>query len=152
MRLGLYNVYITFSTLALLYPTLDFRNKFHMNHVFSKHLFTLSGLRRAQLSEADVAFGVENHNRLANLQLLEGIPNQEKSGKDFGSWLAETYPGEIERRDFIHKHYIPDIEFSLSNFQSFVREREVSLRLAFVELLGRADGSSKERILEAESI
>ena len=141
----------TFSTLALLYPTLDFRNKFHMDHVFPKHSFTLSRLRRAQLSEADAGFGMENYNRLANLQLLEGIPNQEKSGKDFGTWLKETYPGEIARHDFMHKHYIPDIEFSLSNFQSFIREREILLRRAFVELLGRADGSNKEQILEVES-
>ena len=30
----------TFSILALLYPNLDFRNKFHLDHIFAKSLFT----------------------------------------------------------------------------------------------------------------
>lgn len=135
-----YSKSYTFSTLALLYPTLDFRNKFHVDHIFPKHLFTASSLRKRGWSEADIQFGLDNYNRLANLQLLEGIPNQEKSGKDFATWLSETYPNEVERRDFMRKHYIPDVDLSLGNFRAFVRERTELLRNAFSMLLTQPDG------------
>jgi len=123
-----YNKSYTFSTLALLYPTLDFRNKFHVDHVVPKHLFNADSLRKRGVAEADVPFYLQHVNRLANLQLLEGIPNQEKSGKDAECWLAETYPDELVQRDFRRKHRLPDLDLSLENFPEFIHERTALLR------------------------
>jgi hypothetical protein len=69
----------TFSVLALLYPTLDFRNKFHQDHIFPKSFFTDKKLNKKGIEDGKIEFYLNNFNYLANLQLLEGIPNQEKS-------------------------------------------------------------------------
>lgn len=114
----------TFSTLALLYSTLDFKNKFHIDHIFPKSLFTRKKLTENGMDEDEVEYCLRKYNYLANLQLLEGIPNQEKSDTDFNEWLASKYPSKSERRDYLRKNYIPDIDFKLCNFRAFTEKRE----------------------------
>ncbi|WP_426262086.1 GmrSD restriction endonuclease domain-containing protein [Sphingomonas sp. DC1200-1] len=125
----------TYSVLAFLYPTLDFRNKFHQDHIFPKKMFTKKRLSKAGISEEDAEFFMDNFNSLANLQLLEGVPNQEKSGKDFDAWLTEKYPSAAERKDYMAKHYIPDVDLSFAHFREFIGKRENMLVKAFKELL-----------------
>jgi hypothetical protein len=38
-------------------------------------------------------------NSIANLQLLEDIPNIEKSDMEFKKWLNETYKDNAEKND-----------------------------------------------------
>ncbi|MBU4449974.1 MAG: DUF262 domain-containing protein, partial [Actinobacteria bacterium] len=114
----------TFSTLALLYPSLDLRNRFHVDHIFPKSFFTKRKLIKKGISENKIEFYLDNFNYLANLQLLEGTPNQEKSNADFKEWLNKTYPNKNERKDYMEKHYIPDIEIDLNNFDNFIIERK----------------------------
>ena len=125
----------TYSVLAFIYPTLDFRNKFHQDHIFPKKLFTRKKLEKAGIDEKDIEFFLDNFNRLANLQLLEGIPNQEKSGKNFEEWLAEKYPVSSDRKAYMEKHYIPDVDLSLRNFREFFETRENMISSAFKRLL-----------------
>lgn len=114
----------TFSTLALLYPSLDFKNKFHIDHIFPRSFFTRKRLIAKGVKETDVDEYLQDYNYLGNLQLLEGMPNQEKSDMDFNEWLLQTYPDKSDRRDYMKKHYIPDVDLSLSNFVTFLVERE----------------------------
>ena len=125
----------TFSTLALLYPSLDFRNKFHLDHIFPKSLFTKKKLLGKGIEEQKIEFYLDNFNYLANLQLLEGIPNQEKSDMDFNEWLFNAYPNEQERKDYMKKHYIPNIDLSLQNFENFIDEREKLMNEKFKLML-----------------
>ena len=116
----------TFSTLALLYPSLDFKNLFHIDHIFPKSFFNKKTLVEKGVEESRVEYYLQNYNLLANLQLLEGIPNQEKSDMDFQEWLLKTYPKgkkDQERKDYMVKNYIPDIDLGLSNFGNFIVER-----------------------------
>ena len=78
---------------------------------------------------------MENFNSLANLQLLEGVPNQEKSSKNFDAWLKDKYPSEAQRKDYMEKHYIPDVDLSFTNFREFIEKREKMLVEAFKGLL-----------------
>jgi hypothetical protein len=128
----------TFSTLVLLYPTLDLKNKFHIDHIFPRSLFTRAKLIKQGVPQEDVDFFVEQADQLPNFQLLEGIPNQEKSDSDFGKWLNRTYPNNRERADYIAKHYIPDVALSVLNFREFVAERRNLLRAKFAALLGKS--------------
>jgi uncharacterized protein with ParB-like and HNH nuclease domain len=114
----------TFSVLVLLYPTLDFRNKFHQDHIFPKSFFTDKKLIKKGIDEGKIKFYLNNFNYLANLQLLEGIPNQEKSDMDFKEWLFKEYPGEQARKDYMKKHYIPDVDLSFDNFEEFLSKRK----------------------------
>lgn len=125
----------TYSALAFIYPSLDFRNKFHQDHIFPKKLFTKNRLEKRGIGAGDIEFYLEKHNCLANLQLLEGVPNQEKSGKDFGVWIKERYPNKKDRKAYMERHYIPDIDLTLENFKQFVEEREKLLVAEFKKLL-----------------
>lgn len=115
----------TFLVLSLLYPTLDYRNQFHQDHIFPRSFFTSS----RKLSSKGVPpekhqFYLENFDYLANLQLLEGIPNQEKLNKDFKEWFNETNKDARSKADYRAKHFIPDVDLSFDNFKDFFLERE----------------------------
>ena len=125
----------TYSVLAFIYPTLDFRNKFHQDHIFPKKLFTRKRLLKKGIDESKIDFYLEKYNCLANLQLLEGIPNQEKSGKEFKDWIKEKYPEKNDRKSYMKTHYVPDVELSLENFEGFIKERERLITSAFKMLL-----------------
>ena len=70
-------------------------------------------------------------NTLANLQLLDSIPNVEKSNMSFAEWMKEHYSDEEKRRIYMERHYIPNVDFAYSNFQEFFTERE---QLIFAKL------------------
>lgn len=125
----------TYSALAFLYPSLDFRNKFHQDHIFPKKLFTHKQLQKRGINENQIEFFLNNYNCLANIQLLEGVPNQEKSGKDFDQWLTEKYLDDKDRKAYMEKHYIPDIDLSFENFRVFIEERQKLIIAAFKQLL-----------------
>ncbi len=125
----------TYSVLAFIYPTLDFRNKFHQDHIFPKKLFTRKRLLKKGIDESKIDFYLEKYNCLANLQLLEGIPNQEKSGKEFKDWIKEKYPKKNDRKRYMKTHCVPDVELSLENFEEFIKERERLITSAFKMLL-----------------
>jgi hypothetical protein len=65
----------TFSVLALLYPTLDFRNTFHIDHIHPRSLFSRNKLIKRGIDGDDLGFYLDHADLLPNLQLLEGIPN-----------------------------------------------------------------------------
>jgi len=125
----------TFSTLAMLYPTLDFRNKFHLDHIHSKSLFKRKKLLKRGIPEDKVESYLDGVDYLANLQLLEGLENIEKTDSDFEDWLTRTYPSEQARKDFMNKHYIPDVDLSLGNFEEFTAERKKLMTAKFESLL-----------------
>lgn len=125
----------TYSILAFLYPTLDFRNKFHQDHIFPKRLFTAKRLATRNIPEESIDHYLDSFNRLANLQLLEGVPNIEKSGKEFIDWLKETYPKDADRKAYMEKNFIPDIDLSLENFSEFIDERERLIFEKFKKLI-----------------
>lgn len=124
-----------FSVLAFLYPSLDFRNKFHKDHIFPKKLFKRLTLLRRGIPEKDLEFYLDNYDSIANLQLLEGLPNQEKSDQEFEAWLNENYSNTLERQSFVKRHYIPDVALPLENFKEFIEERQKLLSSAFRKVL-----------------
>jgi uncharacterized protein with ParB-like and HNH nuclease domain len=113
----------TFSILALLYPNLDFRNKFHLDHIFAKSLFKKRILSKKGVPEDKLDFYLENVNSIANLQVLEGIPNIEKSDKEFKTWLNETYKDKSAKSDYLARHYIPNVSLEFTNFVEFLEKR-----------------------------
>jgi uncharacterized protein with ParB-like and HNH nuclease domain len=117
----------SFSVLALLYPTLDFRNKFHLDHIFAKSLFTKKRLSKNGVPDNKHEEFISQVNSIVNLQLLEGIPNQEKSNMLFDKWVEKAYPDLNKRKEYKEKHYIPNINLDLANFDTFIEKRRVEL-------------------------
>ena len=126
----------TFSVLSLLYPTLDFKNLFHQDHIHPRSCFKLPELRKRKIPEKRQEFYQKYYDHIGNLQLLEGVPNEEKSNTDFEQWLTKTYPKEDERKEYKKKHFIPeDIDLSFDNFAQFLEERNKLLLQKFKEIL-----------------
>ena len=112
----------TFSILALLYPSLDFRNKFHIDHIFPKSAFTQRKLKKRGVAENDIEEYMSLYDYIGNLQLLEALPNIQKQDRDFDVWLSEF---DIdEQGEFNKRHYIPKEDLTFGNFVKAFKKRE----------------------------
>jgi hypothetical protein len=129
-----------FSVLALLYPTLDFRNTFHVDHIHPRSQFTRARLAKRGISADEAPFYLDHVDLLPNLQLLEGIPNQEKNDTDFDDWLNETLKNKQSRQAFMDRNYIPeDVDLLFDNFPEFYDERRKLMFDALSKLLKPGD-------------
>lgn len=125
----------TFTLLSLLYPTLDFRNIFHLDHIHPRSYFTRSKLRRAGIEEDQIDRYLDCVDLISNIQLLEGIPNIEKSDQPFVVWLNNKYPNHVDQKFYYEKHFIPNSSQELSHFLDFIEQRESLMREALKKIL-----------------
>lgn len=113
----------TLVILSILYPWADLRHNFHVDHMFPKSEFTPKRLAAKGVPQGKINDFIGDCNYIGNLQLLENIPNIEKRAMDFDKWLREKVPTN-ELADYKKKHYVPDVDLSLRNFDVFLEERE----------------------------
>ncbi len=127
----------TFLVLSLLYPNLDYRNQFHQDHIYPKSFFTSRRkLTSKSIPQENQDYYIDNYNYLANLQLLEGFPNQEKSDSDFKEWLNKTYKDRDAKSDFMRRNFIPtDMDLSFINFEGFIEAREKLIQQQLKQIL-----------------
>lgn len=115
----------TFSLLSLLYPSLDFSNKFHVDHIFAKSLFSKNKLRSIGISNEEIDEFQSKFNIVSNLQLLEAIPNIEKQDEEFKTWIERLYSNSTEQSEYKEKHFIPkNIDLGIGNFLIFYNQRK----------------------------
>lgn len=129
----------TFALLSLLFPFVDLRNEFHVDHVYPQSRFRPSALTRAGLDAESAARVAGRAQELPNLQLLEGPLNVEKSDAQPGSWLAAHLPDPETRRHYLDKHLLGDLSDGVDGFETFFLARRVELRARLVKLLAPAD-------------
>jgi len=129
----------TFSVLAFLYPSLDYRNKFHQDHIFPKSRFTPTRLAKAGIPEDQIPAYLSEVNRISNLQLLEGLQNQEKLDKPIKEWLEKACPDSESLGSFRDRHFFPDVDLGMKNFLDFASARRDLLRRRFRLLLGTSE-------------
>ena len=132
----------TFALLSLLFPFVDSRHHFHVDHVFPRSHFTKPRLRKAGLSEEEVELCQELRDGLANLQLLESIANIEKQQTLPADWLAKMYPDEASRADYCDKHLLGHVPARIADFTNFFGERKMRLRERIGRLLERSGPAS----------
>lgn len=121
--------------LSLLYPWADLRNTFHVDHIHPKSKFTLRQYERMGLTQEQKEFYADHVNSLANLQLLDSVPNVEKSNMPFADWMDECYVDMEKRRIYMERHYIPDVDFHFDNFENFFAKREQLIFARLKEVL-----------------
>ncbi len=121
--------------MSILYPWADLKNHFHLDHIHPKSMFTRKKLLRAGVSEDDMEFCLTNYNFIGNLQLLESTPNEEKKAMAFEKWMDKNFSDEDQRKDYMKKNNIPDVDFGLDNFVEFFDEREKLLVKALKKAL-----------------
>ena len=126
----------TFSVLALLYPTLNYSNRWHMDHIFPASFFTPSKVRKKGIPDEKAEVYLNNFNYIGNLQLMEGLENTEKLASDFEVWLKKTHSKEDERKEYLKKNFIPsNVDLSFTNFEEFLTERNKMLTTQLKKVL-----------------
>ncbi|WP_449373080.1 hypothetical protein [Arthrobacter psychrolactophilus] len=133
----------TFAVLAVLFPHVDTRHQFHVNHVFPAALLDIKALRRQKNEDGTVRFSPEEiddlldlRDRLPNLELLPGLENIGKSAKIPGEWLATEYPSSHDRSAFLERNALPlSLPLSVGEYRKFFGERSVKLTTLIQKLL-----------------
>ena len=132
-----------FGLLTLLYPFIDTRNQFHIDHVFPRTVFRANKLKALGFSADDSARLLEIKERLANLQLLQGPDNQSKSGQMPAEWIADTYKKDEDRKDYISRHLLDGVMTDLKGFEAFYEARRKLLLERIVGVLNRPTGTAE---------
>ena len=115
--------------LSILYPWADLKNNFHVDHMYPKCYFTEKRLLKAGVQTNEIQFYIDNVNYIGNLQLLEGIPNQQKSSMFFDDWLKQTFKNySIALQNYKDKQFVPNVNLEFTNFEEFMNEREELIR------------------------
>lgn len=125
----------TLIILSLLYPWADLRNSFHVDHIHPKSRFTPRQYEKLGLTQEQKEFYSDHLNTLANLQLLDSLPNIEKSNMPFKQWMDENYADPEKRKVYMERHFIPDVDFDLGNFEEFFTKREEMIFNRLKEIL-----------------
>ena len=125
-----------FAVLSRLYPGVDTRNEFHIDHVFPKSLFTPKRLEAAGIDLPMIDEFRNRFDRLPNLQLLEGPENQSKRNRMPSDWAKERYPDEIARTGWLAAHDLHDLPVDLQDFPRFYEARRSRMRARLAEVLG----------------
>ncbi len=125
-----------FPLLSLLFPFVDLRNQFHLDHVFPISRLSVAKLRKEGFDEAVAETMAVHANALPNLQLLEGAINNEKRASLPHDWLTRSYPDEQSRQHYVSKHDLGNIPADLKGFEDFYRNRRGRIRHRLYALLG----------------
>lgn len=134
-----------FALLATMFPNVDTRNVFHIDHVFPQKIFTKKALLEAGIEPSRVDVVQERRHRLGNLQLLEGPVNVEKQAAMPAAWAKSKY-GDSGVPDYLARHDLPPIPESVGKFEEFyvARKRRLARRLA--DVLG-VDAAAAEKLV-----
>jgi hypothetical protein len=124
-----------FGLLTLLFPFVNTRNQFHIDHVFPSAVFHARKLKQLGFSEEEIARLQDRKDRLPNLQLLEGPDNQSKNDQMPDKWIAETYKKEEDRKDYISRHMLDGVMTDLFGFEAFFKARRQRLLERIVVVL-----------------
>lgn len=125
-----------FALLALLFPFVDLKNKFHIDHVYPISRFSRARLLKAGFDEVQAEALFRHANQLPNLQLLEGAINNEKRAAMPAEWLAKYCPDSATRQHYLDKHALGDLSPDLTGFDAFHAARRDKLRAMLVDMLG----------------
>ena len=135
-----------FATLALLYPTLDFKNHFHQDHIHPRSTVITRELTKAGITDATLREECKaRRDDIANLQLLPGPLNQEKSDMPFADWFKKKFEKDKKAAaEYRRIHYIPDgLDYGLGNFLAFTDARRELMRSALRSIVGLPASSAK---------
>ena len=128
---------LTFALLSLLFPFVDLRNQFHVDHIFPASRFTERRLKDACVPDEKVAAFRDGRDRLANLQLLQGAVNAEKGATMPAEWLSDTYANDGSRHEYEQRYLLGHVPEAIPEFDTFYDARRERLKRRIGQLLGR---------------
>ena len=125
--------------LSLLFPFHDLRHEFHIDHVFPRSRFSESRLAKDGVPAAVRPDWIDRADRLANLQLLDGVVNTEKSATLPREWLERPFLDPIHRNAFAERHLLGQLPESILGFDTFYETRRRALLERLQSVLGTAE-------------
>ena len=138
-----------FSVLTLLYPGVDLANNFHIDHIYPRSRFTHKRLEKYGVPDDEISAFLERRDRIANLQLLEGIQNLEKSAKMPSQWLRERFVDQDELDGWKRRNYTDEVPEEMRGFLDFYESRREKMKIRLAQILevsladdSRAEGGS----------
>ena len=131
---SLYGSRNVFPLLALLNPGVDLRQEFHVDHIFPRKQLSMAALRRRGLTSEHIGEVQQRMNGLANLQLLRGTLNIQKSDALPMAWVRDQLPVETARQAWLAGHDMHDLPEDVADFVAFfdARRSRVSERISRV--------------------
>ena len=132
---------LTFALLSLLFPFVDLRNQFHVDHIFPAVQFTDRRLEEACVPNDKITDFKRRKDGLANLQLLQGAVNTEKGATMPAKWLSDTHSNDASRQEFEARHLLGHVPDSITEFHTFYDARRERLKKRIGKLLGRQPSS-----------
>lgn len=127
-----------FPVLSLLYPGVNVRNVFHIDHIFPKSLFTPTRLEASGVNIGLVDEFRSRFDRMPNLQLLEGPENEGKRNRLPADWVRMQYPDPLARGGWLASHDLHDLPVDLEEFLDFYQARRNRMRNRLANVLGLA--------------
>jgi hypothetical protein len=124
-----------FPLLSLLYPFVDFRNVFHIDHVFPRSRFSDARLGGAGVDPEDIWRFKDRVDRLSNLQLLDGPLNQSKGDQLPADWMVSHFPDLQAREAYVARHDLGDVPELVGEFNGFYEARQERLLARLGNLL-----------------
>jgi hypothetical protein len=128
-----------FPLLSILFPFIDVRQLHHIDHFFPKSQLQRRKLEKAGCEPAYAEECLTARERLANLQLLEGLLNVSKNDSLPGPWLQAAYPDSVSRQAVLDRHDLGMAPATHQEFLPFYNARRERLRARLLTLLARPD-------------
>lgn len=126
----------SFAALALLYPELNIKHIFHMDHIHPKKYFSYAQLKKANYTDDQIKFYSASFNKLPNIQLLEGNENKQKNSTELSKWIVTEYKTDTSMAAYKKLHYIPEeISLEMKDFQQFFKERKKLMADKYASIL-----------------
>lgn len=125
-----------FPLLSLLFPFIDVKQLHHIDHFFPKSQLQRRKLEKAGCDSAYIEECLAVRDRLANLQLLEGLLNVSKNDSLPGPWMAKVYSDEASRQMALERHILGVAPANHNEFLPFYNARREKLRERLLTLLG----------------
>lgn len=124
-----------FPLLSILFPFIDVRQLHHIDHFFPKSQLQRRKLEKAGCDASYVEECLASRDRLANLQLLEGLLNVSKNDSLPGPWMEATYPVPAQRQAVLERHDLGVAPTTHQDFMPFYNARREKLRVRLSGLL-----------------
>ncbi|HGF7778255.1 TPA: DUF262 domain-containing protein [Enterococcus faecium] len=125
----------SFALLSVIFPSIDLKNKFHQDHIFPSSKYkNKKNLREIGYSEEEISFIIEHVDTIVNLQLLEGVPNTEKSNKYFDEWILKRYDSDEELEYYLNRNLINKV-YEKNEFIQMYTDRKEELRKRLLQNL-----------------
>jgi hypothetical protein len=128
-----------FPLLSILFPFIDVRQLHHIDHFFPKSQLQRRKLEKAGCSPTYAEECLAARDRLANLQLLEGLLNVSKNDSLPGPWMEATYPDQAQRQAVLDRHDLGSAPVTHQDFMPFYNARREKLRIRLSSLLTRPE-------------